>query len=68
MGIKAKKVLKMSTRQEVLLSSELKKRTTLSQYKERIAIILRSDGSESQVAISQCKILFKNYPIFQMPI
>jgi putative transposase len=52
MGVKSKKKLEISERQQMLLEEELKKRTTLSQYKERIPIILRSHGIESQAAIS----------------
>lgn len=52
MGVQAKKNLEISNRQQVLLEGELKRRTTLSQYKERIPIILRSYVGESQVAIS----------------
>ncbi len=52
MGVKAKKKLELSKRQEYLLEEELKKRTTLSQYKERIPILLRSYRGESQTAIS----------------
>jgi putative transposase len=52
MGVKAKKTLEISERQRYLLEDELKKRTTLSQNKERIPIILRSVTGESQIAIS----------------
>lgn len=53
MGVKSKNTLTLSTRQENLLSAELTKRTTLSQYKERIPIILRAHRGESQAAISR---------------
>ena len=53
MGVKAKRILELSNRQESLLTEELKKRTTLSQYKERIPIILRVNRGESQAAISR---------------
>lgn len=53
MGAKSKHTLELSTRQEYLLSDELKKRTTLSQYKDRIPIILRVHRGDSQAAISR---------------
>ena len=53
MGVKSKNTLTLSTRQENLVSAELTKRTTLSQYKERIPIILRAHRGESQAAISR---------------
>lgn len=53
MGVPAKEKLKLSNRQQMLLEEEFKKRTTLSQYKERIAIVLRSYSGESQAAISR---------------
>lgn len=52
MGVKAKSVLEISNRQLTLLTEELRKRTTLSQYKARIEIIIRVYGGESQTAIS----------------
>ena len=52
MGVRAKKELELSKRQEALLEEELKKRTTLNQYKERILILLRSYRGESLAAIS----------------
>jgi putative transposase len=53
MGVEAKEKLKISNRQQMLLEEELKKRTTLSQYKERIPILLRSYSGESQASISR---------------
>jgi hypothetical protein len=53
MGVKPKKNLKLSNRQEALLEEESKKRTTLSQYKDRIPILLRSYRGESQAVISR---------------
>jgi putative transposase len=53
MGVSAKKSIKISERQKNLLGEEGKKRTTLRQYSERIAIILRSYEGESQSAISR---------------
>jgi hypothetical protein len=53
MGVPAKKGLLLSNRQLLLLAEEFKKRTTLSQYKERIDIIQRSHGKESQASISR---------------
>lgn len=53
MGAKSKRVLELSIRQSTLLEEELKKRTTLSQYKERIPIIMRVYKGESQTAISR---------------
>ncbi len=53
MGVKSKRVLEISNRQSTLLEEELKKRTTLSQYKERITIVLRVYRGESQTAISR---------------
>lgn len=53
MGVSAKKSLKISERQKKLLEEEGKKRTTLRQYSERIPIILRISGGESQSEISR---------------
>jgi putative transposase len=53
MGVQAKKILKLSNRQESLIAEESKRRTTESQYKERIPIILRSYRGESHAAISR---------------
>ena len=52
MGLKVKNNLELSKRQRTLLEEELKKRTTQSQYKERIPIVLRSSLGESPTAIS----------------
>jgi transposase len=53
MGVSSQTQLVLSVRQEQLLSTEFKKRTTLSQYKARIGIILRNHHGESQSVISR---------------
>ncbi len=53
MGVRAKKSVKISDWQKRLLEEEGKKRTTLRQYSERIAIILRNYRGDSQSAISR---------------